>query len=614
MDRQIATGTRLMPESVAAIPAVGEIGVVEVAPASAARVNAPSPKLAAVVMVLIVALTVCSSLWVYFEGSQILRSNRQVKDRAPDAAGAGETVSLARVARWQLVMTLVMAGGGVILVMIMTKGVRTRQQIWAQQLAQSEETWKAQVERLRLQIAGHCQIEEDLRRREGQQQEELQGKIAELSRLNATLNEDLERRRQAEKSLDQQRQELARSKDVLELHVRARSQELEKFQRRSELILNSAAEGICGFDLEGKVTFVNPAAARVMGLGVEEMVGRPEGDLFPGFRPPAGADTVKANGFHPIEAVATRPDGTTFAAEYIRSPICEETRVVGEVLMFKDITERKQNEEALAQRAAELARSNAELEQFAFVASHDLQEPLRKIQAFGDRLKTKCEEAKLEAGRDYLERMQAAAARMQTLINDLLTFSRVISRSEPFAPVNLTTVTREVLGDLEVSIEKSHAKVEVGELPTVDADAMQIRQLMQNLIGNALKFQTPGAAPVVKVQGRIVVQASARGSTVFFARKQAEGGEVAVGEGFCELTVTDNGIGFDERYLEKIFAVFTRLHGRQEYDGTGIGLAVCRRIVDRHGGSITARSKPGEGATFIVHLPVHQSLKPNQLS
>jgi len=268
----------------------------------------------------------------------------------------------------------------------------------------------------------------------------------------------------------------------------------------------------------------------------------------------------------------------------------------------------------LAQRVAELARSNAELEQFAFVASHDLQEPLRKIQAFGDRLKTKCDEARLEQGRDYLERMQAAAARMQTLINDLLTFSRVISRTEPFAPVNLMTITREVLGDLEVRIEKSHARVEVGELPTIDADAIQIRQLMQNLIGNALKFQPQGATPLVKVQGRILVQPSARGNTAFFTRKQTEGGEVAVGEDFCELTVVDNGIGFDEKYLEKIFAVFTRLHGRQDYEGTGIGLAVCRRIVDRHGGTITACSKPGEGATFIVLLPVHQSQKPNQRS
>src|SRR5689334_15978565 len=164
----------------------------------------------------------------------------------------------------------------------------------------------------------------------------------------------------------------------------------------------------------------------------------------------------------------------------------EKDKVVGAVVIFKDITERKRTEDTLARKAAELARSNAELEQFAFVASHDLQEPLRKIQAFGDRLKLKCEAVQLQDGRDYLDRMQSAAARMQTLINDLLTFSRIISASQPFVPVDLGAVTKEVLVDLELRIEKSHAQVTVGQLPTIEADPTQMRQLLQNLIGNAL--------------------------------------------------------------------------------------------------------------------------------
>jgi light-regulated signal transduction histidine kinase (bacteriophytochrome) len=172
----------------------------------------------------------------------------------------------------------------------------------------------------------------------------------------------------------------------------------------------------------------------------------------------------------------------------------------------------------------------------------------------------------------------------------LLAFSRVIRSSEPFVPVDLTDLTREVLSDLEVRIEKTQATVKVGSMPTIAADPTQLRQLMQNLISNGLKFQPKNAKPVIKIDASIVEDPS-----------------LVSAAGLCQITVEDNGIGFDEKYLEKVFAVFQRLHGRSEYEGTGIGLAVCRRIVDRHGGSITAHSKPDEGATFIVTLPVQQS-------
>jgi light-regulated signal transduction histidine kinase (bacteriophytochrome) len=290
-----------------------------------------------------------------------------------------------------------------------------------------------------------------------------------------------------------------------------------------------------------------------------------------------------------------RKDGSAFPVEYVKTPILEKEKVVGAVVIFKDITERKRTEDSLARKAAELARSNAELEQFAYVASHDLQEPLRKIQAFGDRLKTKCDAVDLKEGRDYLDRMQNAAARMQTLINDLLTFSRVISTTEPFVPVDLGVVTKEVLTDLEVRIEQTKAKIEIASLPTIDADPLQMRQLLQNLIGNALKFQSPNAQPIVKITAQI------------HKRDLGSGGETEPVDELCELSIQDNGIGFDEKYSEKIFAVFQRLHGRIEYEGTGVGLAVCRRITDRHGGTIQAKSKPGEGATFMITLPVKHS-------
>jgi signal transduction histidine kinase len=197
--------------------------------------------------------------------------------------------------------------------------------------------------------------------------------------------------------------------------------------------------------------------------------------------------------------------------------------------------------------------------------------------------------------------MQNAAARMQTLINDLLAFSRVIRSSQPFVPVDLGAITREVLNDLEVRIEKNGARVEVGELPTIEGDPTQMRQLIQNLLSNALKFQPPDSQPVVRISCRTIPVAPWQQSS------NGENGAPLVDNSVCEISVEDNGIGFDEKHLEKIFAVFQRLHGRTEFEGTGVGLAVCRRIADRHGGSITARSQLGEGATFVVTLPFHQN-------
>ncbi|MBW4605492.1 MAG: PAS domain-containing protein [Calothrix sp. FI2-JRJ7] len=231
----------------------------------------------------------------------------------------------------------------------------------------------------------------------------------------------------------------------------------------------------------------------------------------------------------------------------------------------------------------ELTRSNEELQQFAFIASHDLQEPLRKIKAFGDRLKSTCNENLSVQGRDYLERMQNAAGRMQALIEDLLALSRVTTRAQPFVPVDLSQIAYEVLSDLEETIAQASGRIELGDLPTINADPLQMRQLLQNLIGNALKFHRPKLAPIVNIYSEIITQKNIH---------------------MYQLVVQDNGIGFDEKYCDRIFQVFQRLHGRSEYDGTGIGLAICRKIVERHQGSIIAKSQPGQGAKFIVMLPI----------
>jgi PAS domain S-box-containing protein len=250
----------------------------------------------------------------------------------------------------------------------------------------------------------------------------------------------------------------------------------------------------------------------------------------------------------------------------------------------KNISLREELEDRVRLRTADLERanqhlkdfsnkleeSNRELQDFASVASHDLQEPLRKVQAFGDRLKTLCADALHGQGDDYLNRMLDAARRMQTLVQDLLTFSRV-ANAAPFVSVDLAAVTREVLSDLEVQISETGAIVDVGDLPTIQADPLQMRQLLQNLIGNSLKFHKKGTSPTIRVRTEDV--------------EASEGAERLL-----RLLVEDDGIGFDEKYLDRIFTVFQRLHGRTEYQGTGVGLAICRKIAQRHGGRITATS------------------------
>jgi signal transduction histidine kinase len=216
---------------------------------------------------------------------------------------------------------------------------------------------------------------------------------------------------------------------------------------------------------------------------------------------------------------------------------------------------------------------------------------LRKIQAFGDRLVKRFQDSLGPDGGDYVGRMQAAATRMRTLINDLLAFSRVTTKGQPFVPVDLNTLVGDVLDDLAEGTAETAARMDVGELPHVRADPLQMRQLFQNLIGNAIKFHRPDVPPLVIIRATPWNQLPADTDP-----------PVPSGEGH-RISVTDNGIGFDQSFAERIFELFQRLHGRGEYEGTGIGLAICRKIVQRHGGTITARSREGAGTTFVIDLP-----------
>jgi len=239
-------------------------------------------------------------------------------------------------------------------------------------------------------------------------------------------------------------------------------------------------------------------------------------------------------------------------------------------------------EEQVLVRTSELERTTEELTNFAYIASHDLQEPLRKIIVFGDRLASRFGSALNDAGRDYIERMQKSARRMKDLIDDLLHFSRITTHSTPFQPVDLNEVVSEVLSDLEVQIESTQGRVEVETLPSVEGERFQMRQLFQNLISNSLKYHRDEAPPVVKVK------------------------YAGFENNFEEIHIEDNGKGFDEKHLDRIFRPFERLHGISEYGGTGMGLAICQKIVGHHKGHITATSQLGQGATFRVKLLARQ--------
>jgi PAS domain S-box-containing protein len=368
-------------------------------------------------------------------------------------------------------------------------------------------------------------------------------------------------------------------------------------EERFRLLVDGVVDyAIYMLDPAGKVASWNKGAERLKGYTAEEIIGRDvsvfflPADIASG-KPAAELARAAAEGRTEQEAWRVRKDGTSFWAEVIVTALRDDDGSLrGFAKVTRDFTSRKASEDAtraagdkLRAYATRLERSNRELETFASVASHDLQEPLRKIRAFADRLESKYG-ARLEPGaRDYLERMCAAAARMQDLIENLLTFSRVTTKAQPFTSVDLCSVARDALSDLESRVMQSAGRVEVGALPSVDADAMQMHQLLQNLIGKALKFHRPGVPPIVCVSSRTL----------------PDGDRV-------EIRVQDNGLGFEQQYAERIFGMFQRLHGRSEFEGTGIGLAICRKIVERHNGTIVASGVPGAGALFTVTLPHRQ--------
>jgi len=384
-------------------------------------------------------------------------------------------------------------------------------------------------------------------------------------------------------------EELYRSRDKLELSVRDGTAQLQKSEERIRAAFDLSAVGQAEFDIrKNRFQRVNQKFCEITGYSDYELLEMNFSDLT---HPEDRAEDIRL--FEQVLSGAKREhsnrkryickDGSLKWVEVYAALLRDESGLpVSSIGVITDITRKKAAEDRFRAYTERLELLNQELEEFAFVASHDLQEPLRKIQTFCDMAKKRCVPVPDSTSQEYLDQISNSASRMRQLLRDLRLFSRAATEPEPFEKIDLVKIVREAVDVLEASAEETGCQIEIENMPAIEADESQMLLLFQNLIGNALKFHS-GEIPHIKVYGKL-------------DRK-----------GICEILVEDNGIGFDRQFAERIFKPFQRLHNRGEYDGTGMGLSICRKIVERHGGNIRAESEPGKGSTFIIRLPVKQN-------
>ncbi|SFR67229.1 hypothetical protein SAMN05216203_2419 [Marinobacter daqiaonensis] len=357
------------------------------------------------------------------------------------------------------------------------------------------------------------------------------------------------------------------------------SEQIRRLAERQSRIFESITDAFFTLDREWRFTFMNRKCEELLQQSRGEVIGESLWEVFP--------EAIGTEFESQYRQAMNTGETASFEAYFAPLDLWSEANAYpsedGLAVYFRSINERVEAERELKATLAELERSNSELQDFAFVASHDLQEPLRKIQAFSDRL-TRNPDHFDEREQDYLRRMRSAAERMQGLIMDLLSYSRINTRAQPFVRCDLTDILEGVQQDLESAITASRAVVEARPLPEIAGDPSQLRQVMQNLLSNAIKFSRPDVRPRIVIYPEDV---SVRGWT---------------------LVIQDNGIGFEPKYADRMFQPFQRLHNKHEYAGTGIGLAIVRKIIDRHDAVIVADSRPGEGATFRIHFRHPDSL------
>ncbi len=379
-----------------------------------------------------------------------------------------------------------------------------------------------------------------------------------------------------------------------ELDLLRISRKLHAKNSQFDVALNNMIQGLCMFDRDQRLSVCNRRYLDIYGFSAD--VVKPGILLSDIMR-----YSISIGNYTETEAaraIAERPDPTRLRKRSTLKQRLKDGRVIavmnepmpdgGSIATYHDITEIEVHAQKLQEHALRLETSNKELQEFAYVASHDLQEPLRKIEAFSDRLIRKYGKTLPEDGQMFVDRMQNAAGRMRQLINALLSYSRVTTTKSQFVKSDLDQILHEVLSDLQIRIEEAKGQIRATKLPVIEADPVQMRQLLQNILSNALKFRKPGVAPEIEIT-------SAVRAPVGLAEHES---------GTLALFIKDNGIGFDNAYKDQIFKIFQRLHGRMEYEGTGIGLATCRKIVDRHGGMIDADGRPGDGTTFTIVLPI----------
>ena len=405
------------------------------------------------------------------------------------------------------------------------------------------------------------------------------------SHVDAQLNNPRDEDRVNKKLLEQQNQELLKQRTFI------------------EALLDAIVDVIAVIDTDYRYISVNRAALNKYGLKKEDLIGKQILEIFPSVAQTSMyRDLQRAmNGEFVYDLTYTSTVISRHFENYYIPLFDINERVYAVMIVGHDITEVLQASEdsrkakdTLMAKNQELQRSNEELEQFAYVASHDLQEPIRKIATYSNKLLTRSQEHFSEETRTYLERINKSTARMYELINGLLHYSRIARGNNHFVHVDLREVITSVLGDFDLKIQQKRAVVQYDQLPKVEAVAIQMRQLFSNLISNSLKFSKKEIPPVIQIASSALTDEQKD----FYKLKRTVD--------YVNVFYLDNGIGFEQAYAEKVFELFQRLHGRNEYEGSGIGLSICRKIVSNHGGLIFAFSQPGKGVTFQVILPVSQ--------